>query len=108
MIISWRQMPLVVSADPEEFVAEVGHEAEAPAQGLDVSVQHLARGDIALLDLADPAFPDPHAAGDLCLGKATTAADFSEAPAAGLGKHLLFAYLELVASDSLDLLVADI
>jgi len=46
------------SSHAEEFVTEVGHQAEPAAKGLDVPVQYVASGDPAPLDLADPAL-DP-------------------------------------------------
>src|SRR5258708_15180906 len=54
--------PAGPSADAQELVAEVCHEAEAPAESLDVAVAHVAGGDPAPLHLSDPALPPPQPA----------------------------------------------
>jgi len=98
----------VVSADPQELVTEISHETQAPAECLDIPVEHITRGDIASFDLTDAALSDTHPAGDLRLSKTATAADFCQAPTASLSEHLLLARFEVSLPDSIDVLIADI
>jgi hypothetical protein len=71
------------SSHAEEFVAEVGHQAEAPAECVNVTVQRLARGHPAPLDLADPALANsgwPPGPGSGCGGGGGSRPAASRAP----------------------------
>jgi hypothetical protein len=44
----WLRLDGVASADPQEFVAKVSHDAQASAEGFDIPVEHIPRGDVKL------------------------------------------------------------
>jgi hypothetical protein len=60
---------LVASADAQEFVAEVSDQAQPPAEGRDVLIQHVAREGLVGLYLADPLVPTPHSGRNLRLAQ---------------------------------------
>ncbi|MHB1596890.1 MAG: DDE-type integrase/transposase/recombinase [Streptosporangiaceae bacterium] len=59
----------VGDGQPDGPVAEVGHQVQPSAEGLDVSGDDLKRGDLAVLDLGYPGDTHPHGGGGLLLAQ---------------------------------------
>ena len=60
----------VADGQPDGPVAEVGHEVQPAAEGLDVAGDDLEGSDLAVLDLGYPGDADAHRGGDLLLAQA--------------------------------------
>ena len=80
-------------------VAEVGHEVQPAAEGLDVAGDDLERGDLAVLDLGYAGDADAHGGGDLLLAQAQLLAGLGELVPARLGEQLARTGLDLRGGD---------
>ncbi len=89
----------VADGQPDGPVAEVSHEVQAAAEGLDVAGDDLKGGDLAVLDLGYPGDADPHGGGDLLLAQAQLLAGLGKLVPAGLGEQLARARLDFLGED---------
>jgi hypothetical protein len=80
--------------------AEIGHEVEPAAEGLDVAGDDLEGGHLAVLDLGHPGDAYAHGGSDLLLAQAQLLAGLGELVPARLGEQLACARLDFLAGDS--------
>src|ERR1039458_9378830 len=69
----------VADGQPDGPVAEIGHEVQPSAEGLDVAGDDLEGGDLAVLNLRHPGDTHPHDGGDLLLAQAKLLAEIGRA-----------------------------
>src|SRR5947209_4689466 len=97
-----------LSTDLELFVTEVGDDFKEASEGGDIAVEDVDAGKFAVLDLADTSDGHSHCLGDLALGQAASLAHVSESACANLGDEPGRAALDVLTTDRLDVLVADV
>jgi hypothetical protein len=79
--------PGIADRQADGTVAEVGHEVQPSAEGLDVAGDDLEGGDLPVLDLGHPGDAHAHGGGDLLLAQARQLAGLGELVPAGPGKQ---------------------